>query len=133
MEIFKFEADFNSWDTISEQINIELKEQGVSVSNIRKIMMALEEHISNIIKYNEASVNVELTMDILKDAAKFIIEDNGKKFNPEEVIDASTDEEVVRKRVGGMGITMVRRLMDETDYTYEEKNIFKMTKYLGEE
>jgi len=135
MNEYKFESDYDSWDDASEQINKRLIDQGISIRNIRKIMMALEEHISNIIKYNDSSVDVKISMDI-KEKVEIVIEDNGKLFNPQEISDASVDADVVRNRSGGMGITMVRKLMDETEYIYDDVNglnIFRMVKCLGEE
>jgi len=134
MNRYNFNASFEKWDEISEKIHSLLITNGVSESDIRKIMMALEEGIANIISYNDEKTDIILTCEVDTDGhrAVFVLEDDGTEFDPTVIPDADTSQEVVKNRVGGMGITMTRNLMDETSYCYNGRNIFTMIKYLGE-
>lgn len=131
MKEYYFQSIFEEWNKVSELLEQDLYDK-LNRKDARKIMMALEECISNIIMYNAEIVEVKVSWFIenQRPSITITVEDNGIEFNPMLVGDASTDANVIKKRVGGMGITIVRKLMDEVDYLYKDKNIFVMKKYL---
>ena len=96
--------------------------------------LALEEAVTNVILYaypkgSEGLVEVEAILR--KDALKFIISDGGMPFDPTTVppVDVTLDAE--DRPVGGLGIHLVRKLMDAVRYERRNgKNILSMTKNL---
>lgn len=137
---YRFAATYDEWNSISNQLESQLRKDNVDSKNVRRIMMALEEILSNIIRYNKDTIYIYLVYQIVrKDSEsnnisilKIVIRDNGVPFNPRTVEYASRDESVVRNRTGGMGITIARKLMDEIDYEYVNANILTITKLLGD-
>ena len=51
-----------------------------------------------------------------EDGAHLIFEDDGTAFNPLEKPDPDTGETLESRKAGGLGIFMVRKLMDEVSY-----------------
>ena len=61
------------------------------------------------------------------------VTDEGEHFDPTRVQDLDLEEHIRRHRVGGLGIYLIRRLMDEVEYALdpEGRNELRMVKYLS--
>ena len=99
-----------------------------------QIDIAIDEIFSNICHYaygdsvGEATIRVEFE-DAEAIALTFI--DNGVPYNPLEKEDPDTTLSAEDRKIGGLGIYMVKKNMDEMEYEYSEgKNILSMKKYL---
>ena len=95
--------------------------------------LALEEHLTNLMNYGfadnrEHQIKVRFSM-----ASHFIIEveDDGPPFNPLQLPAVDTTMPLERRPIGGLGIHLMRRFMDEIEYQSEGgKNILRMRKRL---
>jgi serine/threonine-protein kinase RsbW len=59
------------------------------------------------------------------------IKDDGKPFNPLEIKSANLERQLDEREPGGMGIHIVRKLMDKILYKREGgNNVLQLTKYL---
>ena len=96
--------------------------------------LALEEAVTNVILYaypegSDGLVDVEAIMS--KDKLKFIISDSGKEFDPTAAPEADITLGVEDRPIGGLGIYLVRNIMDSVSYERTDgKNILSMTKKL---
>jgi hypothetical protein len=60
--------------------------------------------------------------------------DDGRPFDPLGVAEPDTALPVEERRIGGLGIYLVRRMMDEVGYQRRaDRNVVSLTKYLAEE
>ena len=98
--------------------------------------LALEEAVSNVIMYaypkgSDGLVDVEAI--VRKDSLEFILSDNGTPFDPTAAPEADITLDVEDRPIGGLGIFLVRNIMDEVKYTRSDdgKNILSMTKKLA--
>ena len=96
--------------------------------------LALEEHVTNVLKYAYADtalheIRVRLSCD---GGALYVeVEDDGRAFNPLEGPPVDTSIPLEQRPIGGLGIHLMRRFMDELDYRREgSRNILRMTKRL---
>jgi anti-sigma regulatory factor (Ser/Thr protein kinase) len=84
--------------------------------------LALEECITNVISYawNDGQEHW-LTLRFLSDptSACVEIEDDGRAFNPLSKPPVDTTEPLETRPIGGLGIHMVRQLMDSATYRRE--------------
>ena len=96
--------------------------------------LALEEAVTNVIMYaypegSDGLVDIEAV--IHNDVLKFIISDSGKPFDPTAAPEADITLDVDERPIGGLGIFLVRNIMDTVFYKREDgKNILTMTKNL---
>lgn len=102
---------------------------------IQDIHLVLEEAVSNIIFYGYEERAEESRIDInvdLKEGTLIIeIRDDAKPFNPLEASEPDLEIPFDEREIGGMGIHLIRTLMDELEYTRSKgKNIFTMKKIL---
>ena len=97
-----------------------------------KLRLAVEEAVVNVMEYAypagmTGKVNVCATSDGHR--LKFIITDTGIPFNPTEVSAADTTLSAEERPVGGLGILLVRNLMDSINYErIDGKNILTLSK-----
>ncbi len=115
---------------LTEYIESALQEKGASLATIIKFNIALDEIYSNIVKFSGASY-AKITCEFDGDYAVLTFEDDGIPYNPLEKKDADITLSAEEREIGGLGILMVKKSMDKTEYRNEDgKNIFILTKKL---
>ncbi len=104
------------------------------VSN--SVELVLDEVISNIISYaheEQGRYFIDITISIEGEQVVIEICDDGKKFNPLEVQTPDTESELDKRPVGGLGLHIVRNVMDEVYYNYSNnRNCLLIKKKLRE-
>ena len=94
--------------------------------------LALEEAVSNVILYaypegTKGEVTVEAV--VWNERIDFTVSDNGVPFDPTDAPEPDISADVSDRPVGGLGIYLVKRIMDEVSYARKDgKNILSMTK-----
>ncbi len=108
----------------------------LDVGMTMSLNLALEEAVSNVIMYaypanSDGLVDIEAI--IRKQSLEFIISDSGKPFDPTAAPEADVTLKAEDRPIGGLGIFLVRNIMDEVKYTRSDdgKNILSMTKNLA--
>ena len=86
---------------------------------VLKMNLAIEEAVVNVMSYaypegTTGSVNVEVQANDAR--LKFVISDSGKHFDPTSVAEADTTLSAEDRSIGGLGIFLVRQLMDSVNY-----------------
>jgi anti-sigma regulatory factor (Ser/Thr protein kinase) len=94
--------------------------------------LALEEAVSNVILYaypEGVQGEVDIRATVGKERIDFTVSDNGVPFDPVDTPDPDLTADVKERPVGGLGIFLVKRIMDQVSYSRENgKNILSMTK-----
>ena len=110
------------------------QEKQLSQSLAMGINLALEEAVSNVILYaypKETDGLVDVEAILRKDSLEFIIVDSGVPFDPTAAPNIDTTLPAEERSIGGLGIHLVRQLMDAISYERkEEKNYLRMKKNL---
>ena len=125
-----FKADVSELDNLFEYSSKLLKILEFSYKEITLINTALEEIFVNVAKYAYDDAGfVEVTLSNDKSSVKFVFRDSGKPFNPldrqDPNITASSDE----REIGGLGIYMVKQIMDSVAYEYiNNQNVLTLVK-----
>ena len=116
-------ARMDSLHALMEQATVCAEKQGFSSGRIRDIEIALEELLVNIIRYAypEKEGPIELTCrSDAGDRLVFEITDRGVPFNMLAGGDPDMTATIEERRIGGLGIFLVRKLMDEVHYRRED-------------
>jgi len=97
-----------------------------------KIKLAVEEAVTNIIDYayqNGTEGNISVTIEADESRIRFILTDSGAEFDPTGVSKADTTLTVEERPIGGLGVFLVRNLMDSINYErVDGKNVLRMEK-----
>ena len=97
-----------------------------------KLRLAVEEAVVNVMEYaypkgTRGDVDIRAVSNGRR--LKFIISDSGIPFNPTEVSAADTTLSAEERPIGGLGILLVRELMDSINYErIHGKNVLTLTK-----
>jgi serine/threonine-protein kinase RsbW len=107
---------------------------GFGSNDIGKIELAIDEACTNVIKHaykGDRSKPLDIAIQIDFQKFTIVVTDQGKGFNPKKVNIPKMDEYLAELRVGGLGIYLMKTLMDEVDYDIKPgvKNQVRMVKY----
>jgi anti-anti-sigma factor len=101
----------------------------------RSVSVALDELLNNTIAYGFAgrgSGEVRIEMELRTDRLCVTLTDNGRPFNPLDVAAPDTALSVEERRIGGLGIHLARRMMDDVAYHRRaDRNVVSLAKLLA--
>ena len=124
--------DIETIPQLNEFIDTVAEEIGLDMSLTMSLNLAIEEAVVNVMEYaylegEQGNVDIEVSAD--DRWLTFIISDNGIPFDPTTQKDADTTLSAEERPIGGLGIFLVRQLMDSINYQRENgKNILTLSK-----
>lgn len=102
---------------------------------LSSVDLALEEALANVIMYaypEGEKGDVTLSAHVENNAIYMKISDVGIPFNPLEQKEADLNVSLEERKIGGLGIHLIKEIMDEIGYAYEDgRNVLKMQKTIG--
>ena len=100
---------------------------------IFKVNLVLDELWVNVVHYSGATGDVEVSLDTDADEVRLEIADDGRPFDPlSEAVEPDLNAALEERPIGGLGIFLVREMMDELHYRREDgKNRLAMVKRKG--
>ena len=107
-------------------------EAGIDPSLSMNLNLALEEAVTNVVLYaypegTEGSVDIDA--QIMDNVITFTITDSGVPFDPTQKEDADITLSAEERPIGGLGIFLVKQLMDSVSYQRTSgKNVLVMSK-----
>lgn len=100
----------------------DLKEGNCPKDRIEEIRIATEEIFINIASYaypdQDGEVSIEETVQDKKIDVTFA--DQGIPYNPLEKVDPDINLGFEERDIGGLGIYMVKKIVDQVDYQYKD-------------
>jgi serine/threonine-protein kinase RsbW len=108
---------------------------GMDSAELTKLELAVDEACANVIEHAYGSDNTrEVTVKAVLDAECVQIEivDTGRGFDPSQVEQVNLDQLINQRKSGGLGMRLIRSLMDEVQYQIVpgQKNELRMVKKL---
>ncbi len=137
LKLIQVDADVQNVPVITDFADQFMEENGFPESDRFKVDIAIDEIFSNIAYYayrgdqGGAAMTIDMSEDPLGVVLKFY--DGGFPYNPLAKEDPDVSLPLKDRPVGGLGIMMVKKLMDEVSYEYSGgKNIFTIKKYMSD-
>ncbi len=136
MPTLEEDADKKKLEKLVDFIMQGAYELGFDENRLNKLRVANEEVIINVINYSYPDVKgkVIVSYEILGDPKKGVlmkVRDYGVPFNPLNKKDPDIDSPIEERPIGGLGIYLVKQIMDEVIYKRENgMNILMMTKHV---
>lgn len=135
MKELTIEATTENIEAVTNFVNEQLESLDCSMKVQMQVDIAIDELFSNIAHYaynpktGSATVQVEVTEDPLAVVITFI--DHGTPYDPLAKEDPNTKLSAEERQIGGLGIYMVKKTMDDVSYEYKDgRNILKIKKNL---
>ena len=128
-------ATVENIDVVTDFVNEQLESCDCPIKAQMQIDIAIDELFSNIAHYaynpetGDATVRVEVVEDPMAVVITFI--DKGIPYDPLKKADPDTALSAEEREIGGLGIFMVKKTMDDITYEYKDgQNILKIKKNL---
>jgi serine/threonine-protein kinase RsbW len=99
-----------------DAIEADLTAAGAPESAIAPVLIAVDEVISNVLNHGGAGPSVTVLMKVGDGRVAVQIVDDGVAFNPIAQPAPDTGLPMEDRAIGGLGIHLVRKLMDAVDY-----------------
>jgi len=103
---------------------------------LNRLQLAVDEAVTNIIEHGYANhpagaANIELRASADGECFRVEVEDEGVSFEPEKIGEVDVVAHVAKGRSGGLGVFLIRKVMDLIEYHYEtgKKNQLVLVKY----
>lgn len=126
--------DITEVPTLGEFVEQVAEQLGYNMTDSMNMNLALEEAVVNVMNYAYPEGTIG---DILIEAATtetqlvFTIKDSGTPFDPTQVEDPDITLSIEDRPIGGLGIFLVKQLMDSVTYNYTDGfNILTLKKKL---
>ena len=136
MKELTIEATVENIETVTDFVNEQLETLDCPMKAQIQIDIAIDELFGNIAHYaynpeiGQATVRVEVIEDPLSVIITFI--DNGVPYDPLAKTDPDTTLSAEERDIGGLGIYMVKKSMDDITYEYKDgQNILTIKKKLS--
>jgi len=131
---FELKSSLDDLDKLCQSLETFGKKFGLSKKLIFEINLALDELFTNIISYgfkdNQEHI-IKVTLTPQNDELCLCIEDEGKPFNPIDFETPDVSCSVEECKIGGLGIHIMKKLMDEVCYERcGGKNVLNLKKKL---
>jgi anti-sigma regulatory factor (Ser/Thr protein kinase) len=137
MQTARFDAKFEFLDEIREFVGAVARAGGFSEREVYNIQLATDEAASNIIEHAYQGIrggSIEISCEVKNDVMTIILVDHGKPFDPSEIPAPDLTSDLSERKIGGLGIFLMRKLMDEVHYKAEpqkSRNTLTMIKRRG--
>jgi sigma-B regulation protein RsbU (phosphoserine phosphatase) len=119
-------------ETVKTRFNEFSEEAGLSQSIRRKLNLVFDELLNNIISYafdDAKSHDITLDFELAGNRLSVSIMDDGMPFNPFEADSPDTTLGLDDRQIGGLGIHLVRSLMDKAIYKrHVNRNVVTLVK-----
>lgn len=136
MKSITVEAKIENVDKVTEFVNEVLEEKECPLKVQMQLDVAIDEIFGNIAYYaygkgrGNATIQIEMEDNPPKITLTFI--DQGIPYNPLESKDPDITLDIEDREIGGLGIFLVKKNMDELSYEYVDgQNILTMKKELA--
>ena len=123
--------DIATISQLSEFVETVCEEKGLDMALTMNLNLALEEAVVNVMSYAYPDSQGDVKVDIMIDDQKVvsILTDSGIPFDPTQKGDVDTTLPAEERPIGGLGIHLVKQIMDKVSYQYvDNQNILTLEK-----
>lgn len=133
----KFDACRENLDQVTSFISEKLESWDCPMRAQMQLEVAVEELFVNIASYaypekqgTEDHGTVDLSIDLLPDRmTEIVFKDSGIPYDPLKRPDPDVTKPAEEREIGGLGVFLVKKTMDEVEYRYENgQNILTIRK-----
>ncbi|PKL68446.1 MAG: ATP-binding protein [Methanomicrobiales archaeon HGW-Methanomicrobiales-1] len=125
------DANIHAIPEVSQSLDQAMRVHGFSEEDILDTQLAVEEAITNVIVhgYAKGPGKIVISIHTTQGLAEIQIEDYAPQFNPLTIPEPDISVEIEERKIGGLGVFLIRQVMDDIMYRYEDgKNILVLVK-----
>lgn len=137
MVTMRWQADVTQLGAIREFVAEASRSLGAGERVVLDLQLAVDEICSNSVRhgYGGRGGLLEVTVERAGQSIKVVVRDWGRAFDPELIPDPEFDIPLEERSLGGLGLFIVRRVMDDVRFEFDENrgNSVTMVKQLDGE
>lgn len=122
---FELEAEsrVENLPIIADFVSNALEQFGADPASAYRVQLVIDEACTNVIKHAYAGAVGPLTLvlEMTGDDLIVVLNDKGKPFDPRSVPPPDLGTDVETRRIGGLGMYFMRKLMDEVTYSFDAR------------
>jgi len=131
MEVLTFPAVLENLPRFVESVRAGAESFGLNRKKVQRLELALEEALVNVASYAypQGTGSVEVRFEC-RNESDFVVEiiDQGAPFDILARTDPDTTQDIDERKIGGLGILLIKEVLDHVDYRREAgKNILTFT------
>jgi anti-sigma regulatory factor (Ser/Thr protein kinase) len=129
----KFKRDIKSLDSIFKFINDFIERHALDHSLTFVLELVVEELFTNMVKYNSNNPkDIAIELNKKKNDLIVVLTDfDAEPFDITKRPEIDVDQLLEERKVGGLGIHLVKQMMDKIDYQYKNRvSKITLTKHL---
>jgi serine/threonine-protein kinase RsbW len=121
---FGIPNDASSLAQVREETGRVVREAGFPEEMLNRLMIAVDEAVTNIIEHGydglaPGSSTIDIHLEVDRDRFLITITDQGDTFDPRTASDVDIAAHVAAGRSGGLGVFLIRKIMDVVEYHHE--------------
>jgi serine phosphatase RsbU (regulator of sigma subunit)/putative methionine-R-sulfoxide reductase with GAF domain/anti-sigma regulatory factor (Ser/Thr protein kinase) len=133
MPTHTFPANFEALDSIREFVGDSARDAGMDAKEIYAVQLATDEAASNVIEHayeGASNGELEISCEINSESLTIVMHDRGEPFDPNKVVVPDVTADLDERPLGGLGVFLMHKLMDEVRYKTSPKtgNVLTMIK-----
>ena len=115
------EAELQNLSVIADFISASMEQMGISKEE-HGVQTAVGEACTNVMKYAYSGKGglITLTCEMKDHSFVVVINDQGKPFDPNSIPPPDLDASLEKRRIGGLGLYLMKKYMDEVTYSFKE-------------
>jgi serine/threonine-protein kinase RsbW len=122
MVTMRWQADVAQLGAIRDFVAEASRSLGAGERVILDLQLAVDEICSNSVRhgYGGREGQLEVTVERAGQSIRVVVRDWGRAFDPELIPDPDLDIPLEERSLGGLGLFLVRRVMDEVRFEFDE-------------
>src|SRR3712207_1852715 len=118
--VLTVEASLDALATISDFVVEQAHAAGMDEHAVWEVQLAVDEATTNVVQhgYAEASGEIKVVVNVDGDEFEVCIYDRGKRFDPATVPEPDLVSPLEERRTGGLGLYLMRTLMDRVEFYF---------------
>ena len=111
--VLRVENKMDQWPVLRKAMQNYSLCVGMDERTLKKMILALEEAVVNIINYSQADY---ISLSISHSPLTITLTDNGIAFDPTAQAEVDTAQVTAERQIGGLGIALLRQIADNIQY-----------------
>lgn len=131
----KFLRNLASLDRLFEFVGLFADRHKMGDEAAFDLKLVIEEIFTNLVKHDpEAAAEIPIVLTVTEGKIEVVVTNaGGKGFNPTESPPIDTDAPLRERKTGGLGLHLVKNLVDDISYEYAGgTGVIRIIKYLEE-
>jgi len=122
MVTMRWQADVDQLGAIRDFVAEASRSLGAGERAILDLQLAVDEICSNSVRhgYGGREGRIEVTVDRNGRFIEVVVRDWGRAFDPEQIPDPKLDIPLEERSLGGLGLYLVRQVMDDVRFEFDE-------------